>query len=174
MRIDDWLLTGWFRCLSVTYGMTSSSTYYYTKAMTDLFVNTAGEKGVKFQSISTMNDFWIVSFPLCFYFSMFHTVTNHNWQLTLWLVGKQYAQGPLLDGLYWTKWYNNQSLNSGDQSFIYYENKLLGVPRMRQIKILNNSCSIHSDFKDEITGCFNVYDEKKEDDLSFGLINGTA
>uniref|UniRef100_A0A8C2X4A3 Polycystin 2 like 1, transient receptor potential cation channel n=1 Tax=Cyclopterus lumpus TaxID=8103 RepID=A0A8C2X4A3_CYCLU len=130
-------------CL-LTYGMTSSSTYYYTKAMTDLFVNTGGESGVRFQSIGTMADFWI------------------------------YAQGPLLDGLYWTKWYNNQSLGRGDQSFIYYENMLLGVPRMRQIKIMNNSCKVHKDFEDEITGCFDVYNDKKEDDLSFGLVNGTA
>uniref|UniRef100_A0A8C4GU66 Polycystic kidney disease 2-like 1 n=1 Tax=Dicentrarchus labrax TaxID=13489 RepID=A0A8C4GU66_DICLA len=130
-------------CL-LTYGMTSSSTYYYTKAMTDLFVNTAGDSGVQFQSIGTMADFWT------------------------------YAQGPLLDSLYWTKWYNDQSLERGNQSFIYYENMLLGVPRMRQIKIMNNSCKVHSDFQDEITGCFDVYNEKKEDDLSFGLINGTA
>ncbi|XP_049456856.1 polycystic kidney disease 2-like 1 protein [Epinephelus fuscoguttatus] len=130
-------------CL-LTYGMTSSSTYYYTKAMTDLFVNTAGESGVRFQSISTMADFWT------------------------------YAQGPLLDGLYWTKWYNNQSLDSGNQSFIYYENMLLGVPRMRQIKIVNNSCKVHNDFQEEIIGCYDVYNDKKEDDLSFGLINGTA
>ncbi|XP_047459185.1 polycystic kidney disease 2-like 1 protein [Mugil cephalus] len=130
-------------CL-LTYGMTSSSTYYYTKAMTDLFVNTAGESGVRFQSVGSMADFWT------------------------------YAEGPLLDGLYWTKWYNNQSMDSGNQSFIYYENMLLGVPRMRQIKIKNNSCKVHKDFEDEITGCFDVYNEKKEDDLSFGLINGTA
>ncbi|XP_057704077.1 polycystic kidney disease 2-like 1 protein isoform X1 [Corythoichthys intestinalis] len=130
-------------CL-LTYGMTSSSTYYYTKAMTDLFVNTAGESGVKFQSISTMGDFWT------------------------------FVQEPLLDNLYWTKWYNNQSMDSGDQSFIYYENMLLGVPRMRQIKIKNNSCKVHKDFQDEIMGCYDVYNEKKEDDLNFGLINGTA
>ncbi|XP_074532307.1 polycystin-2-like protein 1 [Halichoeres trimaculatus] len=128
----------------LTYGMTSSSTYYYTKAMTDLFVNAASESGVKFQSISTMSDFWT------------------------------YTQGPLLDGLYWTKWYNNQSLDSGDQSFIYYENMLLGVPRMRQVKVMNNSCKVHSSFQDEIVGCFDVYNEKKEDELSFGLFNGTA
>ncbi|XP_028278433.1 polycystic kidney disease 2-like 1 protein [Parambassis ranga] len=130
-------------CL-LTYGMTSSSTYYYTKAMTDLFVNTAGDGGVKFQSIGTMADFWT------------------------------FAEGPLLDGLYWTRWYNNQSLDNGDQSFIYYENMLLGVPRMRQIKVKNNSCKVHQDFQDEITGCFDVYNDKKEEDSSFGLINGTA
>ncbi|CAJ1066583.1 polycystic kidney disease 2-like 1 protein [Xyrichtys novacula] len=130
-------------CL-LTYGMTSSSTYYYTKAMTDLFVNTASDNGVRFQSISTMADFWT------------------------------YTQGPLLDGLYWTKWYNNQSLDSGNQSFIYYENMLLGVPRLRQVKIMNNSCKVHSSFQDEIVGCFDVYSDKKEDELSFGLFNGTA
>lgn len=65
-------------------------------------------------------------------------------------------------------------MDTGDQSFIYYENMLLGVPRMRQIKIVNNSCKVHKDFLSEITGCFDVYNEKKEDDHSFGLINGTA
>ncbi|XP_023183642.1 polycystic kidney disease 2-like 1 protein [Xiphophorus maculatus] len=130
-------------CL-LTYGMTVSSSYYFTKAMTDLFVGSASQNGVTFQTIGNMADFW------------------------------DFAQGPLLDGLYWTKWYNNQSLDSGDQSFIYYENMLLGVPRMRQIKIKNNSCKVPEDFKNEIAECFDVYNEKKEDDLSFGLINGSA
>ncbi|XP_031434608.1 polycystic kidney disease 2-like 1 protein isoform X1 [Clupea harengus] len=124
--------------------MTSSSTYYYTKVMTDLFVNTASDGGGKFQSIGSMADFWM------------------------------YAQGPLLNGLYWTKWYNNQSLDSGSQSFIYYENMLLGVPRMRQVKVKNNSCRVHKDFKNEIVDCFDVYNDKKEDEEVFGLINGTA
>ena len=65
-------------------------------------------------------------------------------------------------------------MDTGDKSFIYYENMLLGVPRMRQIKMKNNSCTVHEDFKDEISGCFDVYDEKKEEDHNFGLINGTA
>lgn len=47
-------------CLSVTYGMTSSNTYYYTKVMTDLFVLTPSGSGVTFQSISSMADFWTV------------------------------------------------------------------------------------------------------------------
>lgn len=177
--IKHWMSTVRSRCLSVTYGMTSSSTYYYTKAMTDLFVNTAGESGVRFQSIGTMADFWTVSFPP---HPFLHGNHSEKYKYKLWLCVNstffptcaQYAEGPLLDGLYWTKWYNNQSLDSGDQSFIYYENMLLGVPRMRQIKIKNNSCKVHDDFQDEITGCFDVYNEKKEEELSFGLINGTA
>uniref|UniRef100_A0AAY4C6X6 EF-hand domain-containing protein n=1 Tax=Denticeps clupeoides TaxID=299321 RepID=A0AAY4C6X6_9TELE len=130
-------------CL-LTYGMTSSSTFYYTQAMTDLFVNSPGDAGVAFQSVGCMTDFWT------------------------------YAQGQLLDGLYWSRWYNNQSLEYGDQSFIFYENMLLGVPRIRQLKVKNNSCTVHKDFREEIANCYDVYSDKKEDESEFGLINGTA
>ncbi|XP_026794476.3 polycystic kidney disease 2-like 1 protein [Pangasianodon hypophthalmus] len=123
-------------CL-LTYGMTSSTTFYYTKVMSDLFVNS-------FESIGSMDDFWT------------------------------YAEGPLMDGLYWTTWYNDQPLDTGSHSFIYYENMLLGVPRMRQIKVKNNSCKVPADFRTEITDCFDVYNEKKEDESAFGLVNGSA
>nr|XP_016852422.1 PREDICTED: polycystic kidney disease 2-like 1 protein [Anolis carolinensis] len=85
-----------------------------------------------------------------------------------------YAQGPLLDSLYWAKWYNNKSLGQNTQSYIYYENLLLGVPRMRQLKVQNNSCVVHDDFKEDISGCYDVYSEEKEDRSPFGLLNGTA
>ncbi|NXO15531.1 PK2L1 protein, partial [Oriolus oriolus] len=131
-------------CL-LTYGMTSSNAYYYTKVMSELFLQTSTDGRVTFQSISSMADFWV------------------------------YAQGPLLDNLYWTKWYNNESLAAhSTQSYIYYENLLLGVPRMRQLKVKNNSCVVHDDFKEEISGCYDVYSEEKEERVSFGLINGTA
>uniref|UniRef100_A0A674GK00 Polycystin 2 like 1, transient receptor potential cation channel n=1 Tax=Taeniopygia guttata TaxID=59729 RepID=A0A674GK00_TAEGU len=131
--------------LLVTYGMTSSNAYYYTKVMSELFLQTSADGRISFQSIGSMADFWV------------------------------YAQGPLLDNLYWTKWYNNESLAAhSTQSYIYYENLLLGVPRMRQLKVKNNSCVVHDDFKEEISGCYDVYSEDKEERISFGLINGTA
>ncbi|XP_056113041.1 polycystic kidney disease 2-like 1 protein [Rhinichthys klamathensis goyatoka] len=130
-------------CL-LTYGMTSSATYYYTKAMTDLFVNIPSGNGFSFYYISNVNDVWT------------------------------YMEGPLLDSLYWTKWYNDEPLQNENQSFIYYENLLLGVPRIRQLKVKSNSCKVHKDFQQEISECFDVYSDKKEDDSRFGMINGTA
>ncbi|XP_031240865.1 polycystic kidney disease 2-like 1 protein [Mastomys coucha] len=130
-------------CL-LTYGMTSSSAYYYTKVMSELFLHTPSDSGVSFQTISSMSDFW------------------------------DFAQGPLLDGLYWTKWYNNRSLGHGSHSFIYYENLLLGVPRLRQLRVRNNSCVVHEDFREDILNCYDVYSLDKEDQLPFGLLNGTA
>ncbi|XP_037353078.1 polycystic kidney disease 2-like 1 protein [Talpa occidentalis] len=130
-------------CL-LTYGMTSSSAYYYTKVMSELFLHTPSDTGVSFQAISSMTDFW------------------------------DFAQGPLLDSLYWTKWYNNQSLGHGSHSFIYYENLLLGVPRLRQLRVRNDSCVVHEDFREDILSCYDVYSPEKEEKLPFGPFNGTA
>ncbi|MEQ2196304.1 hypothetical protein XENOCAPTIV_008711 [Xenoophorus captivus] len=61
-----------------------------------------------------------------------------------------------------------------NQSFIYYENLLLGVPRLRQVKVRNESCSVHEDLRDEVPDCYNIYTPSNEDTAPFGPKNGTA
>ncbi|XP_059821491.1 polycystin-2 [Hypanus sabinus] len=131
-------------CIS-TYGMVSSNMYYYTKVMSNLFLDTPFSENEKtnFRSIASMDDFW------------------------------KFTEGPLLDGLYWDLWYNNKTLGV-NKSLIYYENLLLGVPRIRQLKVKNESCKVHEDLKDEIKECYDVYSIANEDTASFGLMNKTA
>uniref|UniRef100_A0A8C3TPA3 Polycystin-2 n=1 Tax=Catharus ustulatus TaxID=91951 RepID=A0A8C3TPA3_CATUS len=129
----------------LTYGTVSSSMYYYTRVMSQLFLETPVSKTERtdFKTLSTMDDFW------------------------------KFTEGPLLDGLYWEMWYNNKTM-AENKSFIYYENLLLGVPRIRQLKVRNGSCSIPEDLKDEIKDCYDVYSVANEDTAPFGLRNGTA
>ncbi|XP_012737948.2 polycystin-2 isoform X1 [Fundulus heteroclitus] len=129
----------------VTYGMVNSNMYYYTKVMSQLFLDTPLSPGdpATFRSLSTMEDFW------------------------------KFTQGPFLSGMYWEVWYNNKSLPE-NQSFIYYENLLLGVPRLRQVKVRNESCSVHEDLRDEVQDCYNIYTPSNEDTAPFGPKNGTA
>lgn len=129
----------------ITYGRVTSSRFYYTKVMTQLFLDTPLSKLEKtnFKTLMTMDDFW------------------------------KFSAGPLVDGLYWDMWYNNRTI-AENQSFIYYENLLLGVPRLRQLKVKNGSCSVPEDLKDEITECYDMYSVKNEDTAPFGLHNGTA
>ena len=75
--------------------------------------------------------------------------------------------------MYWEVWYNNQSLPE-NHSLIYYENLLLGVPRLRQVKVHNESCSVHEDLRDEVHGCYNMYTYSNEHTAPFGPKNGTA
>ncbi|XP_075421646.1 polycystin-2 isoform X2 [Ascaphus truei] len=129
----------------LTYGMVSSSMYYYTKFMSQLFIDTPISKTERtnFKTLMTMGDFW------------------------------KFTEGPLLDGLYWDHWYNNRTM-AENQSFIYYENLLLGVPRLRQLKVKNGSCAIPVDLRDEIKDCYDAYSFRNEDTAPFGLRSGTA
>ncbi|XP_016849278.2 polycystin-2 isoform X2 [Anolis carolinensis] len=129
----------------LSYGMVSSNMYYYTKAMSQLFLDTPISKmeKINFKTLSTMEDFW------------------------------KFTEGPLLDGLYWDMWYNNKTVTE-NRSFIYHENLLLGIPRMRQLKVRNGSCLIPEDLQDEIKDCYSVYSVGNEDTAPFGLRNGTA
>ncbi|XP_056626332.1 polycystin-2 isoform X1 [Triplophysa dalaica] len=129
----------------LTYGMVSTNMYYYTKVMSQLFLDTPITNGepTTFKTLSTMEDFW------------------------------KFTEGPFLNGMYWELWYNNKSLPE-NQSLIYYENLLLGVPRLRQLRVRNESCSVHRDLRDEVYDCYSVYSPVKEEKAPFGFKNGTA
>ena len=73
-----------------------------------------------------------------------------------------------MNGLYWEKYYNGEPINETDSGYIFYENKLLGVPRIRQLKVRNDSCQVHRDFADDITECFSNYDPNLEDKEIYG------
>jgi hypothetical protein len=44
-------------------------------------------------------------------------------------------QGPILDGLYTQKWYNDRELSPGQMGYVLFENKILGSPRVRQLRV---------------------------------------
>ena len=75
--------------------------------------------------------------------------------------------------MYWEVWYNNKTLQE-NQSLIYYENLLLGVPRLHQVKVRNESCTVHEDLRDKVQECYSMYSPNSEDKAAFGLKKGTA
>lgn len=83
----------------------------------------------------------------------------------------------LLDSFYWEFYYNpynpTATIPKKDQK-ILYENKLLGVPRIRQVKVKNDSCVIHAYFRRLFTHCYDLYSENDEDKETFGLGEATA
>ena len=82
----------------------------------------------------------------------------------------KFMEGPLLDGLYWDSWYNNENLyDLKNSSRIYYENILLGLPRVRQLKVRNGTCKVHSFFRSLMDECYDKYTSKNEDVADFGL-----
>ena len=55
-----------------------------------------------------------------------------------------------MDGIYWETFYNGEKIPDDQTGYIFFENKLLGVPRIRQVKVRNDSCVVHRDFADDI------------------------
>ncbi|XP_030068239.1 polycystin-2-like protein 2 [Microcaecilia unicolor] len=127
----------------LSFGMVNSNMYHLNKVLENLFLESAVDDGPNFKSVRSMSDFW------------------------------KFAEGPLLEGLYWTTWYNNKTL-SDSQSFIYYENLLLGVPQIRQLKVHNNTCSVHPYFRNFTNTCYSSYSIRTEDRSPFGFKNSTA
>uniref|UniRef100_A0A5F9D4I4 Polycystin-2-like protein 2 n=2 Tax=Oryctolagus cuniculus TaxID=9986 RepID=A0A5F9D4I4_RABIT len=126
--------------------MVNPHMYYLNKVMSSLFLDTsvAGDERTNFKSIRSITDFW------------------------------KFMEGPLLEGLYWDSWYNNQNLyNLHNSSRIYYENILLGVPRVRQLKVRNNTCKVYSSFRSLMSECYDTYTSKNEDLSEFGLSTDT-
>ncbi|XP_062443711.1 polycystin-2-like protein 2 [Rhea pennata] len=130
----------------LTFGMVSTDMYYLNKVMSHLFLETSSPEagGITFRSIGSIVDFW------------------------------KFAEGPLLDGLYWDKWYNNMTLTiQKNSSHIYYENLLLGVAQIRQLKVRNGTCSIYPYFQTLLKECYGKYRYRAEDRSAFGLKNGS-
>nr|XP_012802957.2 polycystic kidney disease 2-like 2 protein isoform X3 [Jaculus jaculus] len=130
----------------LTFGMVNPHMYYLNKVMASLFLDTSvpDEERINFKSIRSITDFW------------------------------KFMEGPLLEGLYWDSWYNKQQLyNLKNTSRIYYENVLLGVPRVRQLKVRNNTCKVYSSFQSLMSECYDKYTPENEDLSDFGLQHDT-
>lgn len=81
----------------------------------------------------------------------------------------------LHDCMYWEKWYDNAGTPTLiEDRNVLYENRLLGSPRLRMLRVRNDSCEVHDDFKSSISECYDVYSPQVEDTGEFGLKNGTA
>ncbi|XP_010070750.1 PREDICTED: polycystic kidney disease 2-like 2 protein, partial [Pterocles gutturalis] len=126
----------------LTFGMVSTDMFYLNKVMSRLFLEPNDNgDGSGFESIRSRADFW------------------------------RFAEGRLLDGLYWDKWYNNMTLTLQNNSHIYYENLLLGVAQIRQLKVRNNTCSIYPSFHSFLEDCYSKYHYQAEDRSEFGPKN---
>ncbi len=79
--------------------------------------------------------------------------------------------GPVLNGLYDQKWYNGENLTQNQYGYILFENKILGLPRLRQLRVTNHSCIVHKKFQSTIPECYGPYSTSKENRSSYAPNN---
>jgi polycystin 2 len=54
-----------------------------------------------------------------------------------------------------------------------YENRLMGVPRVRQIRVRDDSCAVYPDFKQAVIKCYAPYSPMYEDKTGIKQLNKT-
>ncbi len=96
-----------------------------------------------------------------------------------------FMEHDFLDAIYWEEWYNKGdepeklpcSLDRVGKKgpcpiplrdrLIMYSNRMLGVPRMRMVRVTNQSCLVPEDFQERIKVCYGHYDRLIEDEEDF-------
>ncbi|GMT25065.1 hypothetical protein PFISCL1PPCAC_16362, partial [Pristionchus fissidentatus] len=85
----------------------------------------------------------------------------------------EFMNNQMLAGLYWDPLTSNDTSfsftrnESVEEGMIFYENRLLGQPRLRMLKVKNNSCTVVDSFAREIKACYANYEKNNEDRASF-------
>lgn len=128
--------------LLITFNMTSPTYYYHTKVLQDLFLDSSTSTGSTFRDINSIEDWWSYV--------------------------DEKDTSPLLTGIYWDTWYNGENITIDEQNYIFYENKVLGVPRIRQLRVREGSCTVSNDFAGDISACYGAYNGETMSVLSYG------
>uniref|UniRef100_A0A6P7F1D4 Polycystin-2-like isoform X3 n=1 Tax=Diabrotica virgifera virgifera TaxID=50390 RepID=A0A6P7F1D4_DIAVI len=127
-------------------GFNSTAMYYMNKGLREQFLEhdftTKNDESITFEKIRTAVDFW------------------------------SYVEGHMINSFFWESTYGNGEAKDSDGMNILYENKVLGVPRIRMVKVRNDSCIVHEYFLRMFLDCYDEYSEEAEDKEKFGI--GTA
>lgn len=138
--------------------MTSSKTYYFTTVLRTIFtekrVGGTGDRPT-YDDIANFDDFWDVS-------------SNEKNIISLKsLASFQVMSEPVLNGLFDQKWYNGEDLTESQYGYVLFENKILGLPRLRQLRVTNHSCKVHEKFQTIIPDCYGVYSGGRENRTTY-------
>ncbi|RTG82257.1 uncharacterized protein DC041_0002670 [Schistosoma bovis] len=112
----------------------NSMTYFYNTSIYNRFVVTDG---------STTSDS-----P-----QAFQNIHDHT---AMW----NYINGQLLNSLYWDAWYNRLNVSFNEKDFIAHDNKVLGVARLRQLRVDPSQCDIPKQMRGVIEKCYPAYSTK--------------
>ncbi|KAL3319446.1 Polycystic kidney disease 2-like 1 [Cichlidogyrus casuarinus] len=81
---------------------------------------------------------------------------------------------PFADMIHQDQWYSGQPFSPQQMHYFNMESKLLGLVRLRQVRMDASGCVVPADFASEIPKCFPIYSIDQESTQSFGLNDSTA
>uniref|UniRef100_A0A1B6KUS0 Uncharacterized protein n=1 Tax=Graphocephala atropunctata TaxID=36148 RepID=A0A1B6KUS0_9HEMI len=127
----------------ITLGSTPLDMFYFSQAMETLYTKQEFDAGTgakkTFYDINTMNDVW-------------------NYKLSI------------IHSLYHDFWYSKPDPYENPETLQenYFENKLIGMPQIRQVRVRNSSCELQESFTEPYKNCYGRYSFSNEDKEDFG------
>nr|CAH7754799.1 unnamed protein product [Callosobruchus chinensis] len=129
-------------------GSQSSYNFYLTKSLSNQFVDkdfkTMNKKSITFSQISCVADVWM------------------------------YIENHFIPSIFWEYTYDNENMKDENAMNVIYDNRVLGVPRLRQVRVRNDSCKVHNYFRSNFTSCYGTYKPSHTDKADFGPGGSTA
>jgi hypothetical protein len=114
--------------------------FHFSNGMLSLFVDTPTKKDATFRGgFGNLDDVW------------------------------EFLEGPLLNGLHFETWYDLTNTTENNIGYIFYQNKILGLPRILQLRIKSKSCIMSKAAEKLVGDCLSTYDDKQELQSPFGL-----
>lgn len=142
----------------IVYGMVGVINYYFSVGMLSLFVDSSIRNCGQSKADNTG------TWPNPCYTTTFRNGFNDF--KDFW----QFLQGPLVNGLYtnFETWYDQSNTTDQNLGYIFYQNKLLGEPRIMQIRINNGQCKMAKNFQSSINNCYPPYSSSYQSKDPFG------
>ncbi|XP_022184720.2 polycystic kidney disease 2-like 1 protein isoform X2 [Nilaparvata lugens] len=72
----------------------------------------------------------------------------------------------LVSSFHWKFWFGSRDkvyIATTEDENILFNNYLIGVPRIRQVRVTNQSCEIHDEFKQRFKHCYGFYSSSTEE-----------
>lgn len=77
----------------------------------------------------------------------------------------------MVEGLFWDFWYSQadqvKPTGKGEDN-VLYENRMVGRPRLRQVRVRKNSCRTPEIYRRLYPVCYDYYSASSEDKSPFG------
>ncbi|KAJ8869809.1 hypothetical protein PR048_028818 [Dryococelus australis] len=79
-----------------------------------------------------------------------------------------YVEGPMLNAFLLDLWHESMNVEDDESRHVLRQYRLLGAPRMRQVKVRNDSCIVREAFRKYVPTCFNYYSSFSEQNTPYG------
>jgi len=73
---------------------------------------------------------------------------------------------------FWNLTETGQRLTDEELGYSFYGNRLVGVPRLRQLRVLEDTCVLHPGLQLKGIPCFGHFSVETESDEAYGKVPG--